>query len=85
MKRIGTKSGKKKQSWAISRSGTGTKTERYRYQNREVSVPPIRSQSVLVSIQEVPVPPNRMQSVPVPVRAVPVTQCLKCPDLCVFV
>ena len=56
----------------------------YRYRNRAVLVPPIRSQSVPVPIQAVPVPPNRMQSVPVPIRAVSVPQCPKCPDCVVF-
>ena len=35
MKRIGTKSGKKKQFWANFQSGTGTETERYRYRPSE--------------------------------------------------
>ena len=37
MKRIGTKSGEKKEFWANSRSGTGTKTERYLYRPSEAN------------------------------------------------
>ena len=57
----------------------------YRYQNRAVPVPPIRSQSIPVPIQAVSVLPNITKSIPVPNRVVPVPQCPKCPDLCVFV
>ena len=36
-KRIANKSGKKKQFWANSRSGTGIETERYRYRPSEAN------------------------------------------------
>ena len=85
MMKNGTKRGKKKQVWAKSRSGTGTKTGWYRYQNRVVPVPPNRTQSVPVPIQVVQVPPYRMCMVPVPNRVVPVPQCPKCLDSYNFV
>ena len=65
MKRVGTKSGKKKQIWANFRSCTGTSIGLYRYT-------PSRSQSVPIQVQAVPVHPNRMQPVPVQVKGVPV-------------
>ena len=72
MKSFGTKRGKKKQIWAISRSCTGTGIGLYGYRYRAVPVHPSRIQPVPVQVQPVPVHPSRMQPVPVQVRGVPV-------------
>ena len=58
----------------------GKTTKWYRYQNKVVSVPPNKTQSVPVPREVVPVPPCRKCLVPVPNRVVPVPQCPKCQD-----
>ena len=63
----------------------GKTTKWYRYQNRVVSVPPNRTQSVPVPIQVVSVPPYIMCMVPVPNRVVSVPHYPKFPDSYNFV
>ena len=63
----------------------GKTTKWDRYQNRVVSVPPNRTQSVPVPIQVVPVLPYIMCMVPVPNRVVSVPHYPKFPDSYNFV